>query len=58
VASAIRLLAKATLTENGNLLKNYSEEVNVGQIRGHLLGEYGLGRDIILDLREGSCDET
>jgi hypothetical protein len=39
------MLAKAILTDNEALLLHLREDVDLPQIRGHLLGEYGMGRE-------------
>jgi hypothetical protein len=37
------MLAKAILTDNAAVLLHVRELVDVSLIRGHLLGEYGIG---------------
>ena len=52
IASTVRILAKAMLRGTlETLLINLGEEaedpVDIAQVRGHFLGRYGMGRDLI-----------
>jgi hypothetical protein len=52
IASTVRILAKGLLTDTlETLLINLREEdddpVDMSQVRGHFLGRYGMGRDLI-----------
>jgi muconolactone delta-isomerase len=51
VASTVRHLAKAMLTNSLDRilinLSEYDQDVDIAAVRGHFLGAYGMGRDIV-----------